>query len=277
MSLLEVALGYAEAGRALFPCLPNAKEPACKRGFRDATTNPATICRWWRNTDYNIGIATGIASGVFVLDVDGTDGAASLAELEAKHGPLPATATSTTGRGRHLWFATSTPVPCSAGRVGIGLDIRGDGGYVVAPPSIHPNGRRYEWLRSDDPVEPPTWLLELARKKPASTISQRAMNNLPPAAGLTHRYGEAALQYEIDALAKTPPGGRNNQLNRASFSLHQLVAGGELDAGTVHDRLVAASEANGLLQEDGMRAVLATINSGARAGLQLPRNRGGAL
>jgi hypothetical protein len=127
-SFIHVALAYAERGFAIFPCLPNAKEPACSRGFKDATTNPATICRWWRNTAYNIGIATGAPSQVFVLDIDGPDGAASLDALERKHGPLPSTATSTTGTGQHIWFSIEAPVPCSVGRVGLGLDIRGDGG-----------------------------------------------------------------------------------------------------------------------------------------------------
>jgi hypothetical protein len=212
------------------------------------------------------------ASQLFVLDIDGSDGAASLDELQRKHNPLPATAISSTGTGRHIWFSIQAPIPCSVGRVGLGLDIRGDGGYVVVPPSIHPNGKSYSWISSGPLAEGSAWLIDLARKRPAPSISQRAMAAIVRPGG----YGQAALEFEIDALVKTSPGGRNHQLNRASFCLHQLVAGGELNAGIVEDRLLAAAQANGLLQDDGFRAVMATIRSGARAGLQSPRSRRGA-
>ena len=83
----------------------------------------------------------------------------------------------------------------------------------------------------------------------------------------------AALDREIEALANTAPGGRNHALNRASFSLHQLVAGAELDAGVVRHRLIDASTANRLVADDGLPSVLATIKSGMCAGLQHPRTR----
>jgi hypothetical protein len=234
-ALGEEALAYAERGWAVFPCLVRGKEPACRRGFKEAGTNPATIARWWQRTPYNVAIATGAASGVFVLDVDGPDGVASLADLERTHGPLTTTATSTTGAGRHIWFATSVPIQCSAGRVGPGLDIRGDGGYVIAPPSIHPTGKIYTWANPGPVIEAPPWLVDLTRKRPPAPISVRAMASIARPGG----YGQAALKYELDALAQTPRGSRNHRLNRASFSLHQLVAGGELGAGDVEAGLLA--------------------------------------
>jgi hypothetical protein len=85
-------------------------------------------------------------------------------------------------------------------------------------------------------------------------------------------YGRAALDSEIKTLANTP-GARNHALNGASFSLHRLVAGGELDAAEVVRELIGAATANGLVEEDGLRAVERTIASGARAGLQRPRSR----
>jgi hypothetical protein len=100
---------------------------------------------------------------------------------------------------------------------------------------------------------------------------------LPSRPGSTNAYARAALDYEIAELANTIKGGRNAALNRASFSLHQLVAGGELDAAEVRHRLIDACTTNGLMSDpkDGPRAVAATIRSGARAGLQHPRNRRG--
>ena len=80
------------------------------------------------------------------MDVDGLDAEVELRRLEAKHGNLPATVEVITTRGRHLYFQTpETSVRNSAGKVAPGIDVRGDGGYVLAPPSIHPSGRRYEW------------------------------------------------------------------------------------------------------------------------------------
>jgi hypothetical protein len=91
-TMMAAALDYAARGYAVFPCRPQSKEPATRRGFKDATTNPATIRRYWlANADYNIGIATGLASGVWVLDIDGSIGAESIQELEHQHGPLPTT------------------------------------------------------------------------------------------------------------------------------------------------------------------------------------------
>jgi hypothetical protein len=284
-ALLAAALAYAGNRWSVFPLRPASKEPACKHGFKNATTNPATIRRYWlANSDYNIGIATGIVSGVWILDVDGAAGADALAELEAKYGPLPSTLTSITSVGCHLWWRAIGPIPSSVGRVSIGLDVRADGGYVLAPPSVHPDGPVYRWSNSAEPAAAPAWLIELTRtrfsnaRKPPSTlsISQRAIACRH--AGPAGAYAKAALEYEIADLARTPPGARNHQLNRASFSLHQLVAGGELNGAEVRARLIEAATANGLMADpdDGPRSVMLTIASGARAGMQHPRTRRGA-
>lgn len=145
--LVDHALGLARRGLAVFPLKPRSKEPATPHGFKDATTDPATIAKWWNaNPNYNIAVATGAVSGVFVIDVDGGEGEASLRRLIARYGPLPASIESITGGGgRHIWLKYAPGLGCTAKRLGPGLDTRGDGGYVVAPPSIHPSGRRYEW------------------------------------------------------------------------------------------------------------------------------------
>jgi hypothetical protein len=270
------ALDYAARGWAVFPCLPQSKEPATRRGFKDATTNPATIRRWWlARPDYNIGIATGVVSGVLVLDVDGSVGVETLLDLEERYGALPETACSVTSSGCHLWFIMNDAVPSTAGRLGDGLDIRADGGYVIAPPSIHPDGSSYRWLNATSRAPAPSWLIRIARTRPQRPApSQHVTRNY---VGRSGSYGNSALESEIDLLAKAPPGTRNHALNKASFSLHQLVAGGELDGALVHDRLVAAATANGLMADpaDGPRSVERTIASGAKAGLLHPRSRGG--
>jgi Bifunctional DNA primase/polymerase, N-terminal len=279
MNLSQNALDYATRGWSVFPCKPRTKEPACPRGFYAATTNPATIRRWWfADATYNIGIRTGIASGVWVFDIDGDGGATAVGRLEAEHGPLPETLTSVTSNGCHLWFRYDSPISCNAdGRVGRCLDVRGDGGYVLAPPSLHPEGPRYRWTNDRPLATAPGWLIKLTRKQ---TISERAIATMrvPLHRGGGSHYGQAALEYEIAKLAHTPPGSRNHALNKASFALHQLVAGDELNAAEVRARLVEAATANGLMSDpdDGPRSVMATIASGARAGLLHPRNRRGA-
>jgi len=278
VNALSAALDLAARGFAVFPCLPGTKHPAFPGGFKNATTNPATVRRWWlANSTYNIGIATGVASGVWVFDVDADAGASSLTNLEGKHGPLPDTLTSVTSEGCHLWFCYKSPIPCSADdRIGRGLHVRGDLGYAIAPPSIHPDGPRYRWTNNRPPTVAPEWLVRLTRKPPPKPITSKIV--WPSQPGRSGTYGKAALEREITALANAPPGGRNAALNKASFRLHQLVAGGELDGNEVRSRLVAAATANGLMSDpqDGPRSVQKTIASGARAGLQHPRNRGGA-
>jgi hypothetical protein len=276
MTMLEAALDLAALGFAVFPCLRRAKEPATRRGFYDATTNPATIRRWFGSAaQYNIGVRCGLASAVWILDVDGPEGAAGLRALQAAHGALPATRQSQSARGLHLWWRTDSPVQCSASRVAPHVDVRGDNGYVLAPPSIHPSGHTYRWSNAEPLAVAPEWLLRLTCKRPPPSIptptptptSSGSRDNGSPGA-----YGQAALEREIAVVANTAPGSRNHALNRASFALHQLVAGGVLDGNEVQQRLFGAAHANGLMAE-GPRAVMATIASGARAGMQHPRSR----
>jgi hypothetical protein len=278
MTALAAALDYAARGFAVFPCWPKTKEPSCRRGFKEATTNPATIRRWWlARSDFNIAIATGVQSRVWIFDIDGSVGAAALAELEAHHGWLPPTLCSVTSAGCHIWFRCDRPIPSTVGHIAIGLDVRGDGGYAMAPPSVHPDGPIYRWSNALPPAVAPDWLIDLARKKPEPvSIPQSHVERRYT--GPSYVYGKAALDREIRALANTLPGARNHALNRASFSLHQLVAGGELDAAEVRDRLIRAATANGLMTDpaDGPRSVERTIASGARAGLMNPRMRRGA-
>jgi hypothetical protein len=273
--LLAAALDYAARGLPVFPLVPAGKAPAVSRGFLSATTNPATIRRFWTNPEYNVAIPTGARTGFWALDVDGAEGAATLRALELKHGAIPKTRTVVTARGKHAWFAYPGAVPTTVGRIGAGIDTRGDDGYVVAPPSIHQTGHRYAFL--DDPwapIEPaPAWLIIASRTKPVKLITERAVATIrgPRRAGA---YGYAALQAEVAALAATPPGHRNDSLNRAAFNLFQLVAGGELAEAEVIAALQGACVTNGLAADDGWQSVHATIRSGRGAGLQYPRSRG---
>ena len=162
------ATSYAARGWAVLPCRPRGKEPLTPHGFLDASSDPEIIAEWWRRwPEANIGVATGSASGVVVLDVDPRSGGdEALRDLVACHGPLPETPTVLTGGGGcHFYFAIPEGVTIRSRRLAPGLDLKGEAGYVVAPPSVHPSGQRYMWElgRSPDdlPLAPlPVWLLE---------------------------------------------------------------------------------------------------------------------
>jgi len=160
--VLTTAIALAKRGMAVFPCWPQTKRPATANGLKDATTDTDAIEQWWhREPHYNVALATGAVSGVFVIDVDDADAECALRKLEAEHGGLPPTVETITARGRHLYFRLSVPVRNSAGKVAHGIDVRGDGGYVLAPPSIHPSGRAYAWSVDSHSAlaTAPDWLL----------------------------------------------------------------------------------------------------------------------
>lgn len=152
MAMMDDALELAEAGLAVFPLKPNSKEPATKHGFKDATTDAEQVRAWWSATPTaNIGIATGSKSkNVFVIDVDEDErknkhGMATIRTWGAEHGHLQPTLAARTGRGgMHLYYWTDKRIKNTTNATA-NVDLRGEGGYVVAPPSVHPNGNSYEW------------------------------------------------------------------------------------------------------------------------------------
>ena len=161
--MIGTALALAHRSLAVFPCVPREKRPATANGCKDATTDADTIRQWWtQEPDYNVAIATGATSAVFAIDVDGLDAEAELRKLEADHGKLPATVEVITARGRHLYFRMpGAPIRNSAGKVAAGIDVRGDGGYVLVPPSMHPSGKAYAWSvdSAATVADAPAWLL----------------------------------------------------------------------------------------------------------------------
>ena len=156
---LDVALSYAQSGWAVFPIIARGKRPACPNGFEDATTDSALIRAMWNgNASLNVGVATGARSGIFVVDIDGDEGRRSLEALPA----LPQTLTCVTASGAHLYFIMpNLDLRCSQSKVGRKIDIRANGGYVVAPTSVHPDGHIYRWVDASVPVAvAPQWLID---------------------------------------------------------------------------------------------------------------------
>ena len=158
-SLKEAAVNYAKLGFAVLPLKPMTNDPATTHGVKDATKDVGTVEAWWiQNPDYNIGVAAG--NGLVVIDVDehpenGKFGLETLREWEKQHGEMPPTWTVLTGSGGlHYWYKTDQSFK-NLVNVIPAVDIRTSGGYVVAPPSIHPNGTAYEWEASGDPEDVP--------------------------------------------------------------------------------------------------------------------------
>ncbi len=285
MSLLESALAYADLGWHVFPLKPGGKTPITRNGHRDATTDTTKIKEWWlKSPQANIGIATGGASSIWVLDVDvdqakNIDGDAALVELEDRLGVLPPTLTQRTPRGgQHLVFRhPGFRVKSSAGKLGTGLDVRGDGGYVVAAPSIGPGGRKYAWaeglkVSADLIADAPAWLIERVvpttpkQKSQDRKAAQRSSEHPAPSSE-AFCYARVALDREIADVRNANKGTRNHVLNKASFALGQLVGAGALSEGNVHARLMAAAAAIGLPQKEAEK----TIESGLKAGMEAPR------
>jgi putative DNA primase/helicase len=173
IDMTAAALEFASRGWSVFPVRALGKTPLTACGFKDASTDPTVIRSWWAKwPSANIAVATGSGS-IVVVDIDGDEGENSLLALTTKCGPLPETLESRTGRGRHLFFVVSgSSIRNDTGRkLGRGIDVRGTGGYVVVPPSIHESGKPYEWIRTVSPAPMPNWLL----KKLSATL--RAKNN----------------------------------------------------------------------------------------------------
>ena len=164
----RAALAYAARGWSVLPIEPGGKRPLLAwRDLQHRIADAAEIDAWYRQwPDANVGIVTGAVSGLVVVDIDPQHGGVdSLAQIEREHGSLPRTAeVATGGGGRHLYF--SHPGGTLHNRAGLrpGLDVRADGGCVVAPPSLHPSGRRYAWRIDPQDTPPaglPAWLMGL--------------------------------------------------------------------------------------------------------------------
>lgn len=272
--VLGAALELAAEGAPVFPCDPASKRPLVATGFKAATTDEMTITTWWRQRPQAmIGIPTGEPSAVFVLDIDrdeskGLDGFATLAAMEAAHGPLPATRTQRTPRGgEHRLFSwPGFKVRNSASKLGAGLDIRGDGGYVIVAPSVNADDVPYEWIREGEPAAAPHWLLVLldGRKPRDEAQALAAPRKTKDDRG---SYAAAALANECTIVTGAADGQRNEALNRAAYSLGQLVGADAIARGTVERALADAAAASGLVTDDGKEAVRRAIKSGLDAGV----------
>jgi putative DNA primase/helicase len=182
-AMLEAALAYARAGTPVFPC--REKKPITRKGFHDATTDESQIRNWWTAApNAQVAAPTGTKSHLLSLDLDTPAAAKFLEELEAKHGSLPPTRHVATSPGRrqiHFSLPDGLPTKSVAGFGGVnGFDIRGDGGYVVLPPSLHhKSGKPYMVLIDEPLADAPQWLIRMLNEPAARARTNGAGQTIP--------------------------------------------------------------------------------------------------
>lgn len=317
-AILLAALDYARRGWPVFPCSPQSKAPLVEKeskpGAKDgglylASCDEPQIRAWWQRWPAAmIGVPTGARSGGFVIDLDPRDhdAQAMFTALEgwlgagALHCPLAHTQSG----GLHLWFAL--PADEKIGnRAGLfrkiadapeairqHVDVRGDGGYVIVPPSVMAAGTFYEWewgVADRDMPPAPQKLIDAILKrlddkgagqpaaqheqqfKPSGESGQnRKVSDDDPVARARHRYAMAALDREISALARVAEGARGFELNKVAYSLGGLVGAGILSESLARRELWTACETNGLAAKDGAEKTWANIDRCLAQGVARP-------
>lgn len=253
---LRAALGYAARGWHVIPIRPGAKVPLTEHGVHDAATDDVTLRSWWsRWPAAALGIACG-PSRLLVVDLDGTHAVDAWRTLREQAGDASRpTLTARTGRGWHLYYAAPriTDLGNTAGRVAPGIDTRASGGYVLAPPSLHPNGFRYEWRTPGLPVlEAPGWLVDVLSPRPMPEVPRRPLPGLCP---------DRSLLGLVETLLRAQPGERNSILHWAGCRAAERSAAGQLDWEAATAALTEAAASVGLDE----REAAATLCSSRRA------------
>ena len=304
-AILAAALDYAAWGIPVFPCSPDNKQPLTPKesapGAKDgglylATCDAQQIRAWWqRFPKAMIGVPTGAASKMLVIDLDPRTHAAEdmQAALQRWLGePLDCAVSRTQSGGLHLVFAMpDEPLGNRAGlfrkiadappEIREHVDVRATGGYIIAPPSVMVTGTYYEWLRPLEAcglVAAPGRLVDAVAKRLDGTSAPEEAARPPagPSAGSDRvednrrKYGLAALDRQRNDLARQGEGGRNSALNVAAFTLGTLVGAGVLSESMVRGALWEACQQNGLVKDDGAESVRKTLDSGLQDGMSRP-------
>lgn len=236
-NFLDVAMFYVEHNIKTFPVKRQGKSPLCPKGFKSATTDKVVLQEWNNKfPNCNVGIPTGSINNIFVVDIDGEQGIESLNRLELIYGKLDAP-TVTTGKGKHLYFKMpeNTDIKSSVSKIADHIDIRANGGYVVAPPSIHENGHQYTWenfIPNQGFPEAPSWLISLitnAEKQPL------------PVSGV------------LEEIASAPEGERNDTLYKRSISLIGRAMRKNLNMAEIKENIINAAMQSGLSTEEALK------------------------
>jgi putative DNA primase/helicase len=270
---------YAGMGWAVFPthtirdgacscgreCTSPGKHPIPFEGCKAATLDAAVIDAWWDKTpDANLAIATGsISSGLFVVDIDGPEAFDAYLDIMGVGAP---THVKTGGGGNHVYF--SYPEGRNTHwKIADKIDTRGEGGYVLAPPSLHRSGKRYEWWGPE-----PNWsamgqplpevLVELLKPRIATPPAEPKINH-----GSSTAYAEGIRKNALLRVRAAGEGQRNSTLNDEAFLLGQWIGGGELAPHGVAEALEAAST------DPDAKKVTSTVRRALHDGLAYPRTK----
>lgn len=288
---IDAATVYARRGWPVFPChaplnrdgamvctcgVPDCsspgKHPRVAGGLNSATTDVTQVHEWWaRWPRANVGIRAGDVSGLVVIDVDPDHGGdATLKDLLQRHGLFPPCRIVQTGSGgAHYYFRHPGGViqNDTGRRLGHGVDVRGDGGYVIAPPSRHVSGDVYRVAaRGGDIPDLPDWLLAMISPPEPERVARPARRPDEQVVNATS-WGQAALFGELERLEGAEKGTRNDTLNRVAFRLGQIMGTGNLTEAEIEQILVERACSIGL----GEREALGTVRSGLQAGQAIPR------
>jgi hypothetical protein len=273
----DVALALAARGFHIFPCNAD-KTPKVKAWEQNAVASAFKIEAMWRNwPDALPAIPVG-AHGLVVFDCDRrqdqVDGVQAFIDLCAANSIDTSKffVVETPSTGLHFYFRTDVPYSNSRGLLPDGIDVRGVGGYVIAPGATLPDGRSYSHVAGSwDAIPPlPVTLASTLKGKSRAAICAPAVS--PVATGREWEYAQAALADEIVKIEAMREGsGRNAALNQAAHSIGTIVGAGWIDRETVERSLWEASERNGYRAKDGDSAAWATLQSGLNDGIAKPR------
>jgi hypothetical protein len=285
---LSIAKALAALGLHIFPCQaggPAPKKPCYNvKWRRESSTDPAQLDRWWKQFPGALPAIDLSKDGLVVIDADrhgGPDGVEawrSLCEGKGVSAPI----VETPSGGQHAYFSQpeeGDKLTNKRGKLPAGIDVRGDGGYVIAPGATMTDGRCYEMHGSFEDIQPvPDWLAEILRDKGEVEITQTvSVSNVVRPQALQREaaphpaYVEKALSDELSQLASALKGGSNHTLNEVAFALGQMAGAGWISHGQAYGWLEATAWGNPAIQGDGRRQMLGTIRSGLESGMKKPR------
>ncbi|MDC8753828.1 phage/plasmid primase, P4 family [Erythrobacter sp. sf7] len=251
MTVAEAAVIYAQCGVSVFPCDPKTKKPLVEGGFKAATVDVNQVRTWWSKwPNAMIGVPTGSASGFWVLDVDDCKLFKSGRKVI-----LPETLTATTGKGEHLYFISDDSRPvrnaqkcmkdgkaCWPFPHAPGCDARGEGGYIIVPPSRHPNGNPYRW-KTVVPIASATEDLyeAVTRAKRSGEVSRSARRATTAGIEEDARDPEQILEEACEQVRNAPEGAQEATLNSACFTMGALIAKGKVSYSDAVNRILEAT------------------------------------
>lgn len=261
--MLNVALAYLSYGWSIFPLCPRSKVPAIPswRRFMQEKPTEALVRQWWTNTpNFNIALITGAISGVFVVDFDSPEAAQDHRAARDYHPTLSVN----TARGAHFYYQLpGFPVRNHSDKENH-IDIRGDGGYVVAPPSIHPSGVRYQWVKA--PIQPASVCVVRMIKDMRTSQAKPKAFSAPQARDVDNSLAIRLLSEQCNRIASANDY-RNNTLFAGAIMAGHFVRDGYLTRSECESALENAASSAGLDE----REIPRTIKSGIERGIADPK------